>query len=287
MNEHSEISRDKGLLENALTMTSFSMPSQADVIDYEITLLTEKKNQIVGHIEELATEASERLSEMNAERASILAEIEHYKGEYSEALRRQRMARHLYGANSLQVEKHHAAFAFACEMHEKAKQQLTAIGVEIIELEATLADLREQLTGETLSAIQNNSDDLPFESTPTWRNPSAKQISREEFAAAVNALLQKQEVVSSIEQYCQLDAAQLAASLKENSRADKKNVQAALESAIYDNAQDEATADALTDAVAVYFESVVDDVQEALEEYAAPLPSQRSINANIGGVYRR
>lgn len=165
MNEHSEISRDKGLLENALTMTSFSMPSQADVIDYEITLLTEKKNQIVGHIEELATEASERLSEMNAERASILAEIEHYKGEYSEALRRQRMARHLYGANSLQVEKHHAAFAFACEMHEKAKQQLTAIGVEIIELEATLADLREQLTGETLSVIQESADDLPFESS--------------------------------------------------------------------------------------------------------------------------
>lgn len=283
MNTANETNRDKGLLENALTMTAFSMPSQADVIDYEITLLTEKKNQIVGHIEELATEAAERLAEMNAERAAIQSEMEHYKNEYSEALRRQAMARHLYGANSQQVEKHHAAFAFACELYDKAKAQLTGIGVDILELEATLVNIRDFLTGAAPS-VTPTSDDLPFESAPAWRNPSAKQISQFEFSKAVNAMLQKSDVLASIESYCQLDAAQLAENLRENSPTYKNHVKSALESAIYDNAQDEQTADALTDAVNVYFDSIVDDVQEALEEFAAPLPPAKSkrIDANFG-----
>ena len=32
----------------------------------------------------------------------------------------------------------------------------------------------------------------------------------------------------------------------------------------------------------MYFESVVDDVQEALKEFSAPMPSQKRINWNIG-----
>ena len=195
MNEHSEISRDKGLLENALTMTSFSIPSQADVINYEITLLTEKKNQIAGHIEELANEAAERLAEMNAERDAIMAEIEHYKGEYSEALRRKQIARTLYGATSQQVEKQQAAFDFAVEMYNKAQQQLTGIGVEILELETTLADLREQLTGETLSAIQESADDLPFEST----QPAAVALSMDTFDALVKTHIG--DVISYVERH--------------------------------------------------------------------------------------
>ena len=283
MNNHAELTRDKGLLENALTMTSFSMPSQADVIDYEITLLEEKQNQIAGHIEELACEAAERLAEMSDERAAIQAEMEHYKHEYSEALRRQAMARHLYGANSQQVEKHHAAFAFAVELHDKAKSQLAAIGVEIIELEATLSDLRDQLTGFPLS-VSHAANDLPFESAQAWRNPSATQISQFEFSRAVNGLLGNKDVLAGIESYCQLDAGQLAENLRENSPTYKNHVKSALESAIYDNAQDEQTADALTDAVNVYFDSVIDDVQEALEEFAAPLPTAKSkrIDANFG-----
>lgn len=195
MNEHSEISRDKGLLENAITMTSFSIPSQADVINYEITLLTEKKNQIAGHIEELANEAAERLAEMNAERDAIMAEIEHYKGEYSEALRRKQIARTLYGATSQQVEKQQAAFDFAVEMYNKAQQQLTGIGVEILELETTLADLREQLTGETLSAIQENADDLPFESA----QPAAVALSMDTFDALVKTHIG--DVISYVERH--------------------------------------------------------------------------------------
>ena len=78
--------------------------------------------------------------------------------------------------------------------------------------------------------------------------------------------------------------AQLADNLRENSPTYKNHVKSALESAIYDNAADEQTADALTDAVNVYFDSIVDDVQEALEEFAAPLPPAKSkrIDANFG-----
>lgn len=286
MNTANKTSRDKGLLENALTMTSFSMPSQADVIDYEITLLTEKQNQIYQHIEELASEASERLTEMYAERAEIVEEMKFYQREYSEALRRKQYSARVYGRESLQAEKYAAAFVFACDLYTKAENQLHAIDNEIAELETLAANTRAWLTGNAPSVAPTTTDDLPFEST-AQPAATAKAISREQFSEAVNALLEKQEVLSSIEQYCNLDAAQLADSLKENSRSDKQKVKSALEYAIYGSAQDEATADALTDAIEQYFEDVVDDVQEALEEYAAPLPSQRRIDANIGGVYRR
>ena len=166
MNNAAELSRDKGLLENALTMTSFSMPSQADVIDYEITLITEKQNQIYQHIEELASEAAERLEEMNAERAEVVAEMAHYRREYSEALRRKQYSSRVYGRDSLQVEKYKAAFVFACELYTKAESQLLAIDAEIAEMTALSANMRSWLTGNTPSVVPaETSDDLPFEST--------------------------------------------------------------------------------------------------------------------------
>ena len=165
MNSAAETSRDKGLLENALTMTSFSMPSQADVIDYEITLLTEKQNQIYQHIEELASEAAERLTEMQAERAEIMAKMAHYQREYSEALRRKQYSARVYGRESLQTEKYAAAFVFACDLYTKAESQLHAIDNEIAELTTLAANTRAWLTGNAPSVVQaETSDDLPFES---------------------------------------------------------------------------------------------------------------------------
>ena len=165
MNDAAETSRDKGLLENALNMTSFSMPSQADVIDYEITLLTEKMNQIYQHIEELASEAAERLTEMNAERNEIMAEMEHYQREYSEALRRKQYSARTYGRDSFQVEKYKSAFVFAVALHSKAENQLQAIDAEIAELTTLSANMRSWLTGNAPSVSSTSETDaLPFES---------------------------------------------------------------------------------------------------------------------------
>lgn len=178
MNTANKTSRDKGLLENALTMTSFSMPSQADVIDYEITLLTEKQNQIYQHIEELASEASERLTEMYAERAEIVEEMKFYQREYSEALRRKQYSARVYGRESLQAEKYAAAFVFACDLYTKAENQLHAIDNEIAELETLAANTRAWLTGNAPSVAPTTTDDLPFESTaqPAATAESAEEI---------------------------------------------------------------------------------------------------------------
>lgn len=178
MNTTNEISRDKGLLENALTMTSFSMPSQADMIDYEITLLTEKQNQIYQHIEELASEAAERLAEMNAERAEIMAEMAFYQKEYSEALRRKQYCARTYGRESVQVEKYASEFVFACDLYTKAESQLRAIENEIAELTTLAANTRAWLTGNAPSVAPTTTDDLPFESTaqPAATAESAEEI---------------------------------------------------------------------------------------------------------------
>ena len=174
MNTANETSRDKGLLENALTMTAFSMPSQADVIDYEITLLTEKQNQIYQHIEELASEAAERLAEMNAERAEIAEEMKFYQSEYSEALRRKQYSARVYGRESLQAEKYAAAFVFACDLYTKAESQLHAIDNEIAELTTLAANTRAWLTENAPSVVPaETSDELPFESA---KAESAEEI---------------------------------------------------------------------------------------------------------------
>ena len=165
-------------------------------------------------------------------------------------------------------------------MREKHQARISEINAEIMEISEAQEYLGDYLTGAAPSVAPANADDLPFESAATWRNPAAKQISREEFAAAVNAMLQKSDVLAGIEQYCRLDAAQLADNLRENSPTYKNHVKSALESAIYDNTQDEQTCDALTDAVNVYFESVVDDITEALAEFDAPKP--RRLNWTIG-----
>lgn len=268
MNDHAELTRDKGLLENALTMTSFSMPSQADVIDYEITLLAEKKNQMFCHIEELAAEAAERLAEMNVERAAIIAEMEHYKHEYSEALRRQNMARHLYGANSQQVEKHQAAFAFACEMYNKAKLQKYANGSEMLELESTLSDLREQLAGETLPVIQN-ADDLPFE--------SAVAITPERF----QAILETVDVIPAVEQYMQRDIDSILSDVNEGFNSAKMCICSAIGSEVWEhNDLTDAEKEAFEMALATQFEAVAEHLEEV--NAVSQLPSQRRINANIG-----
>lgn len=271
MNDHAELTRDKGLLENALTMTSFSMPSQADVIDYEITLLAEKKNQMFCHIEELAAEAAERLAEINVERAAIIAEMEHYKHEYSEALRRQNMARHLYGANSQQVEKHQAAFAFSCEMYDKAKSKNSAIGEEMLELESTLSDLREQLAGETLPVIQN-ADDLPFESA------TATAISAERF----QQILETVDVIPAVESYMGRDIDSILSDVDEGFNSAKMCICSAIGSEVWESEElTDAEKEAFELALATQFETVAEHLEEV--HAASQLPSQRRINA----VYHR
>lgn len=265
MNDIAEASRNIELLEQSIHMTS--SPSQADAADYMISEETGRKRQLVNHLRELSVECSERRNEIAALRNSAIEESMTYA----------RIAAKFQAANNQE------SYEEAMKLRNKARKEYDDYSILADQLAALSTEINNTLAGETLPRLLplTNLADLPFESQAAWRNPSAKQISREEFAAAVNAMLQKQDVIASIETYCGIDSTQLAASLAENSPSDKQKVKSALESVIYDNAEDEATADALTDAINVYFDSVVDDVQEALEEFDA-LPSQRRVNLNIG-----
>ena len=273
MNNAAETSRDKGLLENALTMTSFSMPSQADVIDYEITLLTEKQNQIYQHIEELASEAVERLAELNAERAEIIAEMEHYKQQYSDALLNRHYWERVYGKNCIQYEKAANQFRFAGEMYDKANQRKAAIGFDILEMEVLTSDLRDWLTGNSPSVVTTTTDDLPFETE------SAKVISREAFDRVLAGL----DVTAKVEYFAQVDFETAVADLKSGSKNAKTKILDAVESVVWESEDlDDATKEAFTAAMETYFKTIEENLEEKVSE--ANLPSQRRINANIGYV---
>lgn len=258
-----------GLLETSITMQSFSavaMETQADAAELMIRDEGSRKDAIIDHLFELHAECLERMQEVNELIKSAADEYSFYVEE-AWANRNDR--------ESAQICQDLAEKAMnSSKGYSNDWQNLYDLSKQIM---ATIAG---ESSPRTLPVT--TTDELPFESVPVWRNPSATRISQFEFSKAVNTMLQKSDVLASIESYCQLDAAQLAENLRENSPTYKNHVKSALESAIYDNAQDEQTADALTDAVNVYFDAVLNDVQEALEEYAAPLPSQRRINANIG-----
>lgn len=179
MNEASELSRDMGLLEQSIRMTTSEM--QADYADYELTLLSEKKNQVIGHIDELLREAIERHSELSAVRADVLSEVKHYESEYKRAHAAKLNAQRFFGKDSEQAFDHLSRFRFACEMHEKAQKQLTGIDFDLSEMFALINTLRTFLTGETPSVIATESDDLPFASEQPAATATA--LSMETFEA--------------------------------------------------------------------------------------------------------
>ena len=257
MNELSETTRNIGLLETSITMQSFSavaMETQADAAEMMIREEESRKDAIIEHLFELHAECVERMQEVN----ELIKSAAHEYSFYIEEAWTNRNDR-----ESAQICQDLAEKALnSSKGYSNDWQNLYDLSKQI------LSTIAGESSPRTLPAT--TTDDLPFESV---------RISQFEFSKAVNTMLQKSDVLASIESYCQLDAAQLAANLRENSPTYKNHVKAALESAIYDNAQDEQTADALTDAVNVYFDSVIDDVQEALTEYAEPTPKNNNWHA--------
>lgn len=270
MNQSSELTRDMGLLEQSIRMTTSAM--QADYADYELTLLSEKKNQVIGHLNELLQEAIERHAELSCVRADVLSEVKHYEGEYKRAHAAKLNAQRYFGQDSNQAFDCLSRFRFASEMHEKAQKQLAGIDYDLSELFSLIGNLRTYLTGATPSTTQV--EELPFESTVA--------ITPERF----QAILETVDVVPVIERYMRRDIDSILSDVRENFNSTKMCICSAIGFEIWEHDDlIDAEKEAFELALATQFEEVAEHLEEV--NAMSHVPSQKRIDANIGGVYRR